>query len=914
MSRTSFCCPFCFERKPLTEIWFRCACGADMNIDGDLLDKNGKRVGKTGDRKKGIKEKLGLRKLPSSVKCTSCKKDMAVKKICPNPNCAEELPNYIDIFLGLYIAVIGTKQSGKSHYIATLIDRLKTINDDFNWKLTRLDTQTERRYNNYFYNPLYIGKTLLPATRKVTDQEDVSHPLLYQLDIRQRSIMLALFDTAGEDLHSEEDKTPAIVKQYIANASGIICLLDPFRFPKVWAAKKKDPFPYSRDDSPGEILTKVSNYIIENLTKQGRRPPVNPKFPVSLAMAFSKIDAIDDGGTANAVLLPQKHDLFQNTRHRGLLHHGEFTNIQDVMKGWIKEVDKVKTILSASKSFKRVAFFGVTALGKSLQNEVLVEEPKPERVEDPFLWILHQHGLIRMGGFKDPMMNMWHAMRYYGSSIGDALYALVTKVGMVLLCCGRALGSGVRKARPLLWATAGVLCVTAGIWYAARFFTPDSSVTNHSVPAVTFTPPPVVKNMGGGGTADKSVTTGAEKHQDAVASAATFSKSGDAHHARGDYDAAIKDHGMAIQQYNQALSLDATKVVEINTSLARTYQNRGVAHFNKGDFDSAISDYKKALPLAPSRSRTAEIDVELANAYHSHGNKWFDDRTYTRAIWSYDMAIEKYEEARSFDFINLSTKLKPRLATVYIHRGNTYSAKSDYDAAINDYMKAVDLDFTRAPEINRLLASAYKSRGDVYWYKGDDSKSRKDYEQAIRYDSTLRSTLQSRMKQESAPAPARVTEDPDAYVRSGQLKHNTGNYDGAINDFSVALGVYVERLANNTKRAPEVASLYNKRGRAYKHLRNYHKAIEDYSNAIKVYEKAISLDPKLKQNLSSDLASVYHNRGLVYFDNMNNSKEANKDCNKVLELNANAENDPAFKEFRGKVSKALRDKMWLIKK
>jgi len=68
------------------------------------------------------------------------------------------------------------------------------------------------------------------------------------------------------------------------------------------------------------------------------------------------------------------------------------------IEAWIEEVEDSKMILSASQSFKKVAYFGVSALGHNLQNGILVADPAPVRVENPFLWILYPNGLIKMKG------------------------------------------------------------------------------------------------------------------------------------------------------------------------------------------------------------------------------------------------------------------------------------------------------------------------------------------------------------------------------------------------------------------------------------------------------------------------------------------------------------------------------------
>ena len=65
----------------------------------------------------------------------------------------------------------------------------------------------------------------------------------------------------------------------------------------------------------------------------------------------------------------------------------------------------------------------------------------------------------------------------------------------------------------------------------------------------------------------------------------------------------------------------------------------------------------------------------LALAYMNRGIGYYDKGDYDRAIADYDKAIE----------------LNPKLAPAYNDRGNVYSAKGDYDRAIADFDKAIEL-------------------------------------------------------------------------------------------------------------------------------------------------------------------------------------------------------------------------------
>jgi len=881
-----------------------------MNIDGDLLNKDGTRATKTGKRLIGLKEKLGWRKLPPNVPCAGCTKDNAVKRICPNPGCAKELPDDIDSLSDLHIAVIGTKGAGKSHYIALLIHRLRMLEDTkvFSWQLSMgLDDQTERRYNDNFYNPLFKGHRLLDSTREVKVQEDVSHPLLYQLNFTKRSIILAFFDTAGEDLNKDVDNMPPIVKKYIANASAIICLLDPFRFPLVCAEKGKPP-PDQGDKTPGAILSGVSKCINRNLRSQGKTPPPNSKWPISLAVTFSKIDAIRCRDDKNPVLLYQGHNIFQPSRHRGIFHHGDFTSIQQLMEGWIRQVDDRKTFLSVTKSFKKVAFFGVSALGdsleegKGLQGDKLSAAPDPWRVEDPFLWILYQNGLIKMGGIEGLGANLWNTLKRWGAS----LYAPIAKAGKALYAgmCTLAAKVTVRQ-----WVgTAVVLCVVAGIWGTIRLFH-----TATSKPKAIVTNRPVAVSLDDNKDIEYerlrlSETSSNIGEAHFITGQAHF-KSGEAHFNKSDYDAAIKDYGVAIEEYQKVIAHDAKRATEIHPWLASAFNSRGSTYTWKGnydlaikDFDSAIKDcekifaldskraavfysnrgsaydwasnyglaiqdYEKAIALDPNR--TAEFNLRLAAVYYRRGNTEFNKGDYHVALRDYGMAIS----------------LDPQNAVSYNNRGNAYVKVNNYDAAIDDYKKAIALDPTHFYKIN--LAVAYRGRGDEYYAKGDYGAAKKDYEEAVKQDPKLDPVLQNHIKQlsvllgRSQPTPVQPSTagnqtNPDVYFNKGQNLLSENCYDAAIKEFDTAIKGYMDSPNLDSKRIADLARAYDSRGTAYTRKGYYNVAVHDYGEAIKAYEKT---EPKPVV----ELASVYNRRGGAH-DKKSDYDSAINDYSEVIKI------------------------------
>ena len=97
-------------------------------------------------------------------------------------------------------------------------------------------------------------------------------------------------------------------------------------------------------------------------------------------------------------------------------------------------------------------------------------------------------------------------------------------------------------------------------------------------------------------------------------------------------------------------------------------------------------------------------------------------------------------------------KEQPRLESV-IERGNAFQDKGQYDQAISDFNKAI--------EINPRLADAFYNRGNAYFKKGQPDKAISDYNKAIELNPKLAM----------------------AYYDRGIAYQFKGQYDQAISDF-----------------------------------------------------------------------------------------------------------------------------------
>ena len=383
-------CPYCFEKIETRQIHFRCinvnpqACTHEP--DARLAQYRRLLITDPMPRVFAVTRRRWLR-APTRATCPSCG-DPSTKTICPH--CHNELPTYFFHTRNYTLALIGAKDSGKSHYVAVLIQQLKNrVGRNFNAALNAMDDQTERRYRNDFFRYIQKGERI-PNTVSARAHLEVRYPLVYRFTLqerlwglfrRTRSMNLVFFDTAGEDL--DQIDLMATETRYIANSDGLIFLLDPLQLPAV-----RDRLPDGAglptiNTEPHEIIGRVIRLI---RSYRELRPEAKIRTPV--ALAFSKIDEVRD-------LFEPGSPIHRHSAHTGAFDRAEAAQTSESMRAHLEEWGCASLDLLVHNDFKRFAYFGLSALGaRPDARGRLSKGVVPFRVEDPLLWLLYSLGLI----------------------------------------------------------------------------------------------------------------------------------------------------------------------------------------------------------------------------------------------------------------------------------------------------------------------------------------------------------------------------------------------------------------------------------------------------------------------------------------------------------------------------------------
>ena len=196
----------------------------------------------------------------------------------------------------------------------------------------------------------------------------------------------------------------------------------------------------------------------------------------------------------------------------------------------------------------------------------------------------------------------------------------------------------------------------------------------------------------------------------------------------GEYEKAIKDYDKALQIKEEAKTYfyrgaskfrqqitpekeltnpsvildDYNKSIELDPNNFHAYKFRGeLRHFYLNDDKGAIDDFKKVLELNPDEKLISY--VSLANLLDDAGN--------------YDEAISLYGEVllKDSDFY-----------PAYYHRGFAKSIHGDFEGAILDFNKTLELDPYKDPE----ESDVYRERGKAKKELGDLKGACEDWKKA----------------------------------------------------------------------------------------------------------------------------------------------------------------------------------------
>ena len=292
----------------------------------------------------------------------------------------------------IIISIVGSRDSGKSHYIGVLLHELMfNMGQKMGWAV--VPEESTLKLDDAVFSRLYSTRQILNLTDKNHDGYYEPY-VFYVIDNNGKTFTITFFDTAGEDFESDDLMENSA--KHTFNASGIIFLIDPLKITNVNSRLDERTIRNSSSVSINKTF-KIDAILSIMSTSLRRHHKIKEKkrIPIPLAVLVPKIDVI-------AGDFPEHYALRFSSNHlkrQGFID-AENRRVNTEMRKWLQNQNDglLNSFLAQlDMNYENFSFFGASALGwnNSPDENGVFLTPKPHRVEDPFLWILKENKMIK---------------------------------------------------------------------------------------------------------------------------------------------------------------------------------------------------------------------------------------------------------------------------------------------------------------------------------------------------------------------------------------------------------------------------------------------------------------------------------------------------------------------------------------
>jgi len=369
-------CPYCFNRFHIGD------CEIISSSSGEVLRRSARGVGR-----------LFGRLFPPSVHGPEYTQAMAVRRC---PHCGEGLPPNVEYVQGRIVGLVGGGSSGKSHYIAALVNLLERqaalagVGCSY---FAAASQEIEKRYEEEYYTPLFRRQEVIPPTKPLLGGQ-LNKPLIYEIVFEgkqgapegRKGVHLVLFDAAGEQI--ADQASAVVVNRYIQNASALILLVDPMHMP---AVVENLPAKYrpSSPPPPHEAFQVLNNVARIYRQAWGLRPDELIKMPLAITLAKSDLLTYAPLGSGQ-----ERFRFEENPQYRDGYDPSEFQAASEEVEEILSRLAE-PALLQAAGAFADVSFHAVSATGEPPDPSTLTySSVRSVRCLDPLLWILWRLGMV----------------------------------------------------------------------------------------------------------------------------------------------------------------------------------------------------------------------------------------------------------------------------------------------------------------------------------------------------------------------------------------------------------------------------------------------------------------------------------------------------------------------------------------
>ena len=291
----------------------------------------------------------------------------------------------------IIISIIGSRDSGKSHFVGILLNELiGRLARQFRWNVDA-PTLTRERCKEHHAN-LFVNKQRLALTQR--NHSGLFEPYVFWITpLEGEAFTLVFFDTAGEDF--EDNDSIEYAAKHAFHTSGIIFLIDPLKL--VTVSNQIEDKKLFGSTSINAVTSFRSDAILGILSQSIRHHGmIRERWQIKIPMAVSipKIDAV-------TTIMPNYYTTLSKSPHgaNGRFISSDCKHVNGEIQKWLKNIgDGVldSFMMQIDVNYSNYSYFPFSALGlgNSPNQNGVFETPVPHRVEDPLLWILTENGLI----------------------------------------------------------------------------------------------------------------------------------------------------------------------------------------------------------------------------------------------------------------------------------------------------------------------------------------------------------------------------------------------------------------------------------------------------------------------------------------------------------------------------------------
>ena len=316
------------------------------------------------------------------------------KRLCPF--CHNDLPKSAGYTKSYTIAFAGDTAVGKTVYMTTLINRLQFLDDGFRSMLMPLTSSVSDKYDTYYFTPMY-KEGLLPEHTHVNE---VVEPLIYELrvginkvngdNVADKVITLTFYDVAGDGIKNADYVNTRA--RHLKYADAFIYMVDPMQ---TGAAQRLAALNSNAGADyivgRGDAVKILESFFTQDIDFKDK----------PTAIVLTKSDLLKSTESTQRYF-DRNSTIYEQCSHKGYLDTEQVEKINGEVHNFFgitaplfrKNVDFM---------LNNVKYFAVSALGgptetvnvdgidrKKITNGI----PQEIRVEEPFLWILSQLGII----------------------------------------------------------------------------------------------------------------------------------------------------------------------------------------------------------------------------------------------------------------------------------------------------------------------------------------------------------------------------------------------------------------------------------------------------------------------------------------------------------------------------------------